>query len=99
MSFIEVRGIKYKIKPVKYGDWKQLFQDRSEAISSPDPQRHMYLIDKWVTSITEIPLEVLNDLTLPEVEDLARRLGESQNLPLQSKEKLVEPSSPTIQNP
>ena len=99
MSSIDVRGIPYKIKPVKYGDWKKLFQDREDAISSPDPRKHMHLIDKWVTSMTEIPQEVLDDLTLIEVEDLARRLGESQNLPLPQKEKLVEPSSPTVQNP
>ena len=96
MTSIELRGVQYKVKQIKYGAWKQLFSDRSEAMSNTDPLSYMKIIDKWVLNLTEIPQDVLDDLTLQEIEELAKKLGESQQLPLQSSVKSAEPSSPTI---
>lgn len=95
MTEIDVRGNKYQVKEIKYGDWKRLLDERQEALSATDPRKSMGAIDKWVTSLTDIPLSVLDDLTLAEVEDLARKLGASQQLPLQPKENLDALSSQT----
>ena len=90
---ITYKGKTYKIKELKYGDYRKMVRTRKEALDTKDDNLMIEAIAVWLKTITDASDEDIDDLTLSEIMDFTKRISEIQSIPLQPSVKLAEQSS------